>query len=138
MTTSASTPVGEAVKGNLLAVKSHILLVEDDETCREAYIRILRKAGYDVSSATDFRVALEVLEAERPVDLLMVDIVMPGSVNGIALSRMARMRRRDIKVLYVTGYRIPGVERAALGPILQKPVDDALLVSEVARALAGE
>src|SRR5665213_1462342 len=37
MTTSASTPVGEAVKGNLLAVKSHILLVEDDETCREAY-----------------------------------------------------------------------------------------------------
>ena len=49
---------------------------------------------------------------------------MPDSVNGIALSRMARLRRRDLKVIYITGYSIPGVEREALGPILRKPVDN--------------
>ena len=96
----------------------------------------MRKAGYAVSTAADFRLALEILEAEGPLDLLMVDIVMPGSVNGLALSRMARMRRKDLKVLYVTGYSIPGVEREALGPILLKPVDDERLVGEVGHVLA--
>ena len=114
----------------------HILVVDDDPACCEAYSKVLRNAGYEVSTAGDFRLALEILEAERPLDLLMVDIVMPGSVNGLALSRMARMRRKNLKVLYVTGYNIPGVEREALGPILLKPVDDDRLIGEVLHALA--
>jgi DNA-binding LytR/AlgR family response regulator len=66
---------------------------------------------------------------------LLIDIVMPGSVNGLALSRMARMRRKELKIVYVTGYTIPGVDREALGPILLKPIDDDRLVLEVERAL---
>lgn len=115
--------------------KGHILLVEDDEACSAAYSTALRHAGYQVTVASDFRLALEVLEAEQPLDLLLVDIVMPDSVNGIALSRMARMRRPDLKVLYVTGYHIPGAEDEALGPILLKPIDDARLISEIGRVL---
>ena len=72
------------------------------------------------------------LKAEQPIDLLLVDIVMPDSVNGIALSRMARLRRRELKVIYLTGYSIPGVEREALGPILRKPVDNQVLIEEIA------
>lgn len=129
MVAVSSGPAGTAGKG-------HILLVEDDAACSEAYCKLLRGAGFQVTAATDFRLALEVLEAEGSVDLLLSDIVMPGSVNGLALSRMARMRRKTLKVLYVTGYSIPGVEREALGPILLKPIDDERLVSEVERALA--
>ena len=62
---------------------------------------------------------------------------MPDSVNGIALSRMARLRRRDLKVVYITGYDIPGVDREALGPILRKPVDNQLLIGEIARVLSA-
>ena len=116
--------------------KGHILLVEDDKKFAEALGKILRKAGFAVRVATDFRTALEDLESERPVDLLLTDIVMPGSVNGIALSRMARLRRRDLKVVYLTGYNVPGVETEASGPILRKPIDDAVLVSEIERILA--
>jgi CheY-like chemotaxis protein len=116
--------------------KAHILLVEDDAAFGESISQILRRAGFDVSLAADFRLALQVLEAEQPVDLLLSDIVMPGSVNGIALSRMARLRRRDLKVVYLTGYNIPGIENEALGPILRKPIDEAVLVSEVERVLA--
>ena len=43
-------------------------------------------------------------------------------------SRMARLRRRGLKVLCLTGYNIPGVEREALGPIPRKPVDNEVLV----------
>ena len=50
---------------------------------------------------------------------------------------MARLRRRDLKVVYITGYDIPGVDREALGPILQKPVDNQLLIEEIARVLSA-
>jgi DNA-binding NtrC family response regulator len=116
--------------------KGRILLVDDDVACGEAYSRVLRRAGYQTYVAADFRLALEILESDRALDLLLIDIVMPGSVNGLALSRMARMRRKDLKVIYVTGYHIPGAEREALGPILMKPVDEERLVAEVERALA--
>jgi CheY-like chemotaxis protein len=116
--------------------KGHILVVEDDKAFGETIGQILRRAGFGVSIATEFRTALEILEAAGPVDLLLTDIVMPGSVNGIALSRMARLRRRDLKVVYLTGYNVPGVETEASGPILRKPIDDALLVSEIERVLA--
>ncbi len=99
--------------------------------------QVLRRAGFDVTLAADFRLALEVLEAEGQVDLLISDIVMPSSVNGIALSRMARLRRRELKVLYLTGYNIPGAENEALGPILRKPIDEEQLVAEVERLLTA-
>jgi len=117
--------------------RKHVLLVDDDRVFGEALGKILRRAGFDVSLATDFRVALEVLESKRPVDLLLADIVMPSSVNGVALSRMARMRRNDLKVVYLTGHDIPGIEEQALGPILRKPVDEAVLLREVQRVLAA-
>ena len=68
---------------------------------------------------------------------MLVDIVMPDGVNGIALSRMARLRRRDLKVVYITGYNIPGIDREALGPILRKPVDNQRLIEEIGRALSA-
>jgi CheY-like chemotaxis protein len=77
------------------------------------------------------------LNTSGPLDLLLVDIVMPGGVNGLALSRMAKMRRSDLKIIYLTGYTIPGADREALGPILRKPVDNALLIEEIARTLAN-
>jgi CheY-like chemotaxis protein len=116
--------------------KAHILLVDDDQTFGESIGQVLRRHGFDVSLAFDFREALSVLEGERQVDMLLADIVMPSSVNGIALSRMARLRRRDLKVIYLTGYNIPGVESEALGPILQKPIDESELIGEVERVLA--
>ena len=48
------------------------------------------------------------------------------------------MRQRNVKIIYITGHDIPGVDTLALGPILRKPIDGAVLVAEVARALASE
>lgn len=112
--------------------------MEDDEAFAEAAAQMLRRAGFEVTLAADFRVALETLGGDGQIDLLLSDIVMPSSVNGIALSRMARLRRRDLKVLYVTGYNIPGLEDEALGPILRKPIEVDQLVGEVERLLASD
>ena len=117
--------------------RGYILFVDDDRTFGEALAQVLRRAGFDVTVACDFRVALDALESGYQIDMLICDVVMPNSVNGIALSRMARLRRRDLKIVYLTGYNIPGIENEALGPILRKPIDEALLVSEVEKALAA-
>jgi CheY-like chemotaxis protein len=111
--------------------------VDDDEGCGVAIGQLLPKAGYAAQVTSHFQPVLEALEGDAPIDLLVADIVMPGRVNGVALSRMARMRRHGIKVLYITGYEIPGVEREALGPVLKKPVSDEDLIAEVERVLAA-
>ncbi len=115
---------------------AHILVVEDDAAYRETLGYILQREGYSVMLTADFRGALEILEAEQPVDLMLVDIVMPDRVNGIALARMARLRRRDIKIIYMTGYNIPGIDREALGPILRKPIEATELIQEIVKVLA--
>jgi CheY-like chemotaxis protein len=116
---------------------ARILLVDDDLAFGEAIAGVLRVAGFEVFLAPDYRLALEDLESTRPIDLLITDIVMPKRVNGVALSRMARMRRPDLKVIYLTAYDIPGVEADAIGPVLCKTVDDEQLIAEVRRVLAS-
>jgi CheY-like chemotaxis protein len=112
-----------------------LLLVDDDEVFREATARLLRAAGYEVRLAPDFRLALQILESDEPVDLLIVDIVMPDRVNGLALARMARLRRPNLKIIYLSGYDLSGVNDQALGPILRKPIEGDVLVEEIRRAL---
>jgi CheY-like chemotaxis protein len=113
-----------------------ILLVDDDLAFGDATARVLRAARFEVFQAADHRLALEDLESTRPIDLLITDIVMSERVNGIALSRMARIRRPGLKVIYLTAYDIPGVEDEATGPVLRKPIDDEHLLAEVRRVLA--
>ncbi len=87
--------------------------------------------------APDYRLALQLLESDAPIDLMVCDIVMPERVNGLALGRMARLRRRELKIVYITGHDIPGIEDEALGPVLRKPIDHDRLISEMERALAS-
>jgi CheY-like chemotaxis protein len=116
------------------SAKNHVLIVDDDEPFREATASVLRGAGYHVWLAPDYRLALEILESDKPIDIFIADIVMPDRVNGLALARMARLRRPDISVIYLTGYEIPGLATEALGPIIRKPVDDDHLLDAVAHA----
>ena len=66
---------------------------------------------------------------------MITDLVMPGGINGFALARMARMRRLDLRVLYLTAYDLPLEE--AIGKVLRKPIDLDALVAEARNALAG-
>jgi CheY-like chemotaxis protein len=129
------TPAATPEEQNLVS-NARILVVDDDSVCGDATARVLRAAGFEVFLAPDYRLALEDLESTRPIDLLITDIVMPDRVNGLALSRMARMRRPELKVIYLTAYDIPGLEDEAAGPVLRKPIDDERLLAEVRRVLA--
>jgi CheY-like chemotaxis protein len=111
-----------------------VLIVDDDDAYRYATVKMLTDAGFETAEAPDYRQALEILEDKKPVALLVMDIVIPG-VNGFALARMARMRHRDLKVIYVSAFDVPTNE--AIGPVLRKPLEGEALMVEVHKLLAG-
>jgi DNA-binding NtrC family response regulator len=135
---TGSRTIAAGASSNETPAKNHILMVDDDDAFREATAGVLRSAGYVVSLAPDYRLALEILESDKPIGVLLVDIVMPDRVNGLALARMARLRRPDISVIYMSGYDIPGLATEALGPIIRKPADDDRLLGAIADALQGK
>ncbi len=114
-----------------------ILFVEDDTAVRDVVIRILSEKGFGVLTAGDAHDAIRIL-AERPVDLLFADIILPG-IDGVQLAKQARLMRPGIKVLFTTGYAQKAIERGAMrhGKVLFKPVREPELVREVALLLAA-
>jgi PAS domain S-box-containing protein len=81
-----------------------ILLVEDNHEVREVTAAYLEELGYDVVVAQNAEVALARLAAEDDIHLVFSDIVMPGTMNGVALARRVRSAYPHIPVLLTTGY----------------------------------
>lgn len=113
-------------------MSARVLVVDDDDAFRYATVKMLADAGFETVEAPDYREALDILDDKKPLALLVMDIVIPG-VNGFALTRMARMRHRDLKVIYVSAFDVPTDE--AIGPVLRKPVDSDVLMAEIRKAL---
>jgi CheY-like chemotaxis protein len=80
-----------------------ILVVEDDDALRSYTTEVLAELGYRVLEAPNGPAALQVLETKK-VDLLFIDVVMPGGMNGRELADEAKRRRPELKVLFATGY----------------------------------
>jgi signal transduction histidine kinase len=113
-----------------------ILFVEDDDLVREAVVRGLEEAGFDVLVAASGDRALAMIEAGLEVDVAFSDIVMPGKISGIDLAGILRERRPGLPVVLATGYTdqratVPGVQ------VLAKPYEIGQLV-ELLSGLAGQ
>ncbi|MDB5559429.1 MAG: hybrid sensor histidine kinase/response regulator [Enterovirga sp.] len=80
-----------------------ILVVEDEPVVRELIIEVLGDLGYHSLQASDGAAGLRLLESDERIDLLITDIGLPG-LNGRQLADAARLRRSDLKVLFITGY----------------------------------
>jgi signal transduction histidine kinase len=98
-----------------------VLVVDDEPGIAALCKRILSRAGYDVTSLTDPRVAIEHLQEHR-LDLLVVDIRMP-EVDGFDVISRAQMVQPDIAVLVMTGF---GTVETAIRA-LRQGVDGLLL-----------
>jgi CheY-like chemotaxis protein len=82
-----------------------ILVVEDSNDVLDLACEHLTALGYTVLTARDADEALAVFDrAESRIDLLFTDLVMPGSMNGLALADAIRERSPGIGVLLTTGY----------------------------------
>ena len=120
--------------------KARVLLVEDDMLIRTLVVEALEEAGYQVTQAADGDEADSKLDDADGFNLLLTDLQMPGSLDGIGIARKARERHSDIPIIYMTGR--PDMLRR-LGPIdsrqaiLLKPCPLSQILGAVARLLGG-
>ncbi|PWB62545.1 MAG: hybrid sensor histidine kinase/response regulator [Bradyrhizobiaceae bacterium] len=114
-----------------------ILLVDDDHAVREVTAAMLRELGYVVREAGSGGAALDLLEREPGVDLMLIDFAMPG-MSGAEVARHVRARRPALPILFITGF----ADRTALtgvgeAQIVGKPFVDSELVDKVRLALSA-
>jgi PAS domain S-box-containing protein len=112
-----------------------ILIVEDDNEVRSYLTDALRGLNYRVIPTANAQAALTILvQDDQRVDLMLTDVVMPGS-NGRELGRRAQALRPELPVLYMTGYsRNAVVHHGRLDEgveLLQKPISQAQLATRV-------
>ena len=89
-----------------------VLVIEDDVAVRLLVMQVLEELGYRGIETADGRQAVPVLESSRHIDLLISDVGLPG-LNGRQLAEIARERRPDLPILFMTGYAKQAADQAA-------------------------
>jgi PAS domain S-box-containing protein len=112
----AQIPVSRGVK---------VLVVDDEEDLLEVASIFLNEAGYRPICARSAIEALEILQLQSDIRLLITDVVMGGGLNGVTLVEKARQACPDIRYFYCSGF--PSDNLSEIGtslldaPLLQKP-----------------
>jgi len=118
-------------------IAARILLVDDDQAVREVTAATLRSFGYEVLEAGSGGGALELLEREQELDLLLVDLAMPG-MSGAELARKVQPKRPTLPILFVTGFAdhtaLAGISEAQ---VIGKPFLGNELIDKVRLTLSG-
>ena len=135
-TTASAPEEGGAARGR----GETILVVEDDDGVRQYASEILRDLNYQVIEARDSATALRLLEADKPFDLLLTDVVLPGK-NGRELADEVLRRRPGVKVIFMTGYsRNAIVHQGRLDPgteLISKPLIEGMVARKIRQVLDG-
>ena len=117
--------------------RSCVLIVDDEEGLRETYREALEAAGHICYTASNGKIALEVL-ARQDVDVALLDVVMP-EMNGPTLFQKMRKDYPRVNAVFISALDRPEVRRNTLGmgafECLVKPVRLKTLQQTVVDAL---
>jgi len=112
-----------------------VLVVDDNPDVADVSAGMLEQLGYEVHRARDAATALAAIE-KHAFDLVVSDIVMPGTMDGLAFARALRERQPALPVLLVTGYSQAAAEAAPEFTVMRKPFQLAELSRAAARMIA--
>ena len=112
-----------------------IAVVEDEESVRKAFGRLLRSAGLGVDTYASGEEFLQALPGR-----LLLDLQLPG-MNGLAVQSRLRESNFKLPVVFVTATGALGARNQAMQSgataWLHKPVDDRVLLETITQALSG-
>ena len=105
--------------------KTRVLVVDDEPGIRKLLTFELSFLGYETITAKNADEALRILRDNIPFDLIITDIRMPGSMDGIDLIRVYREERPEQSALFITGYaaeeKLTQALKNPLNSCLKKP-----------------
>jgi PAS domain S-box-containing protein len=111
------------------------LVVEDNTEVARAAAGMLTELGYLVDIVGDADQALDRIRDCVALDLVLTDVIMPGSVNGIELASMLREARPAVPVVIMSGYFESESLETERFTVLQKPFDAVALVNAIEEAI---
>ncbi len=134
---AVEVPVGPAMP--LDRLEARLLLVEDNDEVGRTTEQMLASSGLTVARVGSADAALEYLaRTPSPPDVVLTDIAMPGSMNGIGLALELRRLYPRLPVMLHTGYAEQIEEGLAKGMrVFQKPVPPDVLLAELRAMLTA-
>ena len=111
--------------------RARILIVEDEVLTRMALAEDLRDAGYSVVEAANADAAMVYLNTGSQIDLVLSDIQMPGSMDGLELARRLRVERPSLPVILSSA-------APQEGSILAKPYRMERVLSIISNTLRAD
>ena len=118
---------------------ANVLLVDDEVPFVEAMSRRLRKRDIRIETSFSGAEALDLLEKDRSVEVVILDVKMPG-MDGIETLGEIRKRFPLVEVIMLTGHATveTGIEGMKLGAFdyLMKPCDMDVLMDKLKEAVA--
>jgi two-component system cell cycle response regulator CpdR len=113
---------GHAARWSDSVVSSSVILVVEDEwLLRQAMVDELSAAGWSVLEATSGKSALELLESDGPIDLLITDIRLGDAITGWDVADAFRRNNARVPVIYVSANSACEHRRVKNSVFLNKP-----------------
>ncbi len=113
-----------------------ILVVEDEVLIRMMIGTELRAAGFIVVEAANADEALKVLQTTEPVDVMVTDIAMPGSMNGLRLALLIHASWPRVKIVIASAYTPDWPTSTMVDAYVGKPYHPDHLIERI-RLLLG-
>jgi len=104
------------------------VVVEDEWLVRMDIVDALSDAGWRVLEAATGEAALELLDKEQQIDLLVTDIRLPGPVSGWDVAEKYREARGNVVVIYCSGNPSDKARQVRDSVFLPKPCRIDLLI----------
>jgi FixJ family two-component response regulator len=121
--------------------KTHLVIaiVDDEESVRKAFARLMHSAGLDTETFDSGAAFLKSIDTRLP-DCVVLDLHMP-EMNGFAVQAHLTKVHPAVPVIIMTGYDSPNdreraMERGA-SVFLRKPVDESVLLEAISTAVAN-
>jgi CheY-like chemotaxis protein len=105
-----------------------LLVVEDEAITRLGLVDALEDAGFELLEASNADEAIAILETRNDIRIVLTDIEMPGSMNGLKLAAAIRGRWPPIELILLSGAVTPKELPAVFFP---KPFQMANLIGAV-------
>ncbi len=111
-----------------------ILCIDDDRETLEVRKNVLRSSGYDVLTASGGIDALEILSSGKPIDLVILDYLMPG-MNGDRVAETVKANFPHLPIIAVSAVQLPPSMLDTVNIYVQKGQDVEVLLSAIAKVL---